>query len=75
MNNKKHNLELVRMREALLTAYPEGWIRGRKIVDMPENQVYAIYKNHIQRHVSLKKPRMKYPEKQIRGQMDILSDM
>ena len=67
--------ELFKMRSALMVAYPSGFIRGQKILDMSEAQIYAIYKSHTKRHISLKKPRMKKPEKQIPGQTDILAMM
>lgn len=67
--------DIRKMREALVTAYPRGIIRGQLIAEMPDYQIYAIYKSHMQRHISLKKPRMPKPEKQIPGQIDILSQM
>lgn len=63
------------MRMRLMEAYPRGYIRGQKIIDMPENQIYAIYKSHMNRRIPLNKPRMKKKEKQIPGQMNILSQM
>ena len=67
--------EICDMRMRLMEAYPRGYIRGQKIIDMPENQIYAIYKSHMNRRIPLNKPRMKKPEKQIPGQMNILSQM
>lgn len=67
--------EICDMRMRLMEAYPRGYIRGQKIIDMPENQIYAIYKSHMNRRIPLNKPRMKKKEKQIPGQMNILSQM
>ena len=67
--------EICDMRMKLIEAYPRGYIRGQKIIDMPENQIYAIYKSHMSRRIPLNKPRMKKPEKQIPGQMNILAQM
>ena len=67
--------EICDMRMRLMEAYPRGYIRGQKIIDMPENQIYAIYKSHMNRRIPLNTPRMKKPEKQIPGQMNILSQM
>ena len=66
--------EIQRMRERLITTYPSGMIRGQLIADMPEYQIYAIYKSHTRRHIPTNKPRM-FREKQIPGQMDMLSEM
>ena len=72
---KMKTKEICDMRMKLIEAYPRGYIRGQRIIDMPENQIYAIYKSHMSRHIPLNKPRMKRPEKQIPGQMDILAQM
>ena len=67
-------MDIPEMRERLMTMYPSGHIRGRWIYDMPDDQVYAIYKSHVRRSISTKKPRIK-KNKQIPGQMDILGQM
>jgi len=69
------NKEIINMREKLMTMYPRGYIRNQKIIDMPDNQIYAIYKSHTKRRIATNKPRMKKQEKQIPGQMNILSQM
>ena len=66
--------ELEEMREKLLTMYPNGIIRGQFILQMPENQVYAIYKSHTQRHIPMDKPRI-ITQKQIPGQTNLLGQM
>lgn len=66
--------ELDEMRAKLITVYPSGMIRNQLIADMPEWQVYAIYKSHMQRKIPMNKPRMDR-NKQIPGQMNILSEM
>lgn len=66
--------ELSEMRADLITAYPSGIIRGQSIADMPEYQVYAIYKSHKARKIPMNKPRMFKPQ-QIPGQMNMLSEM
>ena len=65
--------ELEKMREKLITTYPSGVIRGQMIADMPECQIYAIYKSHIRRRIPTNKPRL-YREKQIPGQMCLFTD-
>lgn len=62
------------MREKLIEIYPRGYIRGQRIIDMPENQVYAIYKSHTQRRINMSKPRMECI-KQVPGQMNMLAEM
>ena len=66
--------ELQKMREKLITIYPSGMIRNQLIADMPEPQIYAIYKSHTKRRIPMNKPRM-FVEKQIPGQMNMLSEM
>lgn len=66
--------ELSEMRAELIQAYPTGVIRGQLIADMPEYQVYAIYKSHVQRKIPMDKPRM-FHTKQISGQMNMFSEM
>ena len=58
----------------LITIYPRGYIRGQRIIDMPDYQIYAIYRNHKQRQIDMGKPRMN-TVKQLPGQMDILAEM
>ena len=67
----KQNQAIEDMRKALLTAYPNGIIRSQYILDMSESQIYAIYKWHTRNNISLKKPRIKKPEKQIPGQQTL----
>lgn len=69
------NKDICRMREALVTVYPSGMIRGQLIADMSDSQVYAIYKSHTKRRISMKKPRLRKPEKQIPGQLNMLAQM
>lgn len=59
------------MRKELLTAYPTGIIRSQYILQMPPSQIYAIYKWHKKNDISMKKPRMKKPVKQIPGQQTL----
>ena len=66
--------ELEEMRAKLITIYPSGIIRNQLIADMPEYQIYAIYKSHTQRHIPMNKPRM-FKERQIPGQTNMLSEM
>lgn len=66
--------EICEMRMKLIEIYPRGFIRGQKIIDMPDHQIYAIYKNHIQRKIDMTKPRMNIV-KQIPGQLNMLSEM
>ena len=67
--------DLTAMRACLIETYPSGYIRGQLIADMPEGQVYAIYKSHLKRKIPMNGPRIKRPEKQIPGQLNILSQM
>lgn len=69
---KSKNLQ--EMREKLIELYPRGVIRGQRIIDMPENQIYAIYKSHIDRKIRMGQPRMIHV-KQVPGQMNMLADM
>lgn len=66
--------EIQEMREKLIEIYPRGFIRGQRIIDMSENQIYAIYKSHTQRRINMSKPRMVHV-KQVPGQTNILSEM
>ena len=66
--------EIERMRERLIRTYPSGTIRGQLIADMPEYQIYAIYKSHTKRHIPTNKPRM-FIEKQVPGQLNLFSEM
>ena len=54
--------------------YPSGYIRGQWIYNMPDNQVYAIYRSHVKRSISTKKPRVK-KNKQVPGQINMLGQM
>ena len=74
MSSKRRTSEIAEMRMKLLTVYPSGYMRGQRIMDMPDYQIYAIYKKHTQRKIDMNKPRMKR-NKQIPGQMNILSQM
>lgn len=74
MPTKDQTNEIYEMRMKLLTAYPRGYIRGQRIMDMPNNQIYAIYKRHTQRKINMNKPRMKQ-NKQVPGQMNMLAQM
>lgn len=66
--------EIQLMREKLITIYPSGMIRNQLIADMPEYQIYAIYKSHTKRRIPMNKPRM-FKEQQIPGQINMLSEM
>lgn len=67
--------ELCDMRMALVKVYPSGVIRGQLIADMTESQVYAIYRSHKQRKIPMDQPRLKGPEKQIPGQLNMFERM
>ena len=71
----KKNKEIMAMREKLIRMYPTGYMRGQKIIDMPDYQIYAIYKQHTKRRIPTNRPRMKRPEKQIPGQMNMFERM
>ena len=62
--------ELYEMRTKLIEVYPSGYIRGQRILDMPEAQVYAIFKSHKARQIPMDRPRLKC-NKQIPGQTKI----
>lgn len=66
--------EICEMRMKLIELYPSGIIRRQRIIDMPEAQIYAIYKSHTQRKIKFGKPRL-YKIKQVPGQTDILAEM
>ena len=74
MSTREQDNEINQMRMKLLTVYPRGYIRGQRIIDMPGNQIYAIYKRHLQRKINMSKPRMAR-NKQVPGQMNMLSEM
>ena len=63
------------MRMALIKMYPSGYIRGQRIIDMPDCQIYAIFKYHKKRRIPMDRPRMKRPEKQYPGQMNMFERM
>lgn len=67
--------ELCDMRMSLVEMYPSGMIRGQLIADMSESQVYAIYRSHKQRRIPMDRPRLKRPEKQIPGQLNMFERM
>lgn len=67
--------EIQDMRDTLMIIYPSGTIRGQKIYDMPEEQIYAIYKSHSKRRIPMNKARMPKKPKQIPGQTSILNQM
>lgn len=71
----KKDKKILEMREKLIRTYPSGFIRGQKIIDMPDCQIYAIYKYHTMHRIPTNKPRMKKPEKQIPGQLNIFERM
>ena len=74
--SRKKDLEKFReMREKLLVMYPSGIIRGQYILQMPESQIYAIYKWHTKKRIATNKPRLRKPSKQIPGQMNMLGEM
>ena len=60
--------EFYEMRTKLIEVYPSGYIRGQRILDMSEAQIYAIYRSHNNRRIPMDRPRMKR-NKQIQGQM------
>lgn len=66
--------DIEEMREKLLTMYPDGVIRGQYILQMPDHQVYAIYKSHVQRKIPMNKPRI-IKQKQVPGQISMLGQM
>lgn len=66
--------EISNMREQILTAYPDGVIRGQRIIDMTDAQIYAIFKSHKSRRIPLDKPRIQ-KRPQIVGQTNILNLM
>ena len=68
------NRKIQVMREKLITIYPSGMIRNQLIADMPDYQIYAIYKSHTKRRIPMNKPRM-FRQPQVPGQMNMLSDM
>ncbi len=70
----KQSDEIRDMRFKLLTMYPSGVIRGQRIIDMPDYQVYALYKSHRQRGISMKHPRM-MRNRQIPGQINMFKQM
>ena len=72
--DKKDKNKIAEMRSKLLVMYPRGYIRNMRIVDMPDGQVYAIYKSHTRRRISTKRPRIN-KRKEVPGQMDILAQM
>lgn len=67
--------EIQEMRDTLMIIYPSGVIRGQKIYDMTEPQIYAIYKSHTKRRIPMNKARMPKKQRQIPGQMSILNQM
>lgn len=69
------NKGILDMRMELIAMYPTGYMRGQRIIDMPDYQIYAIYKNHKQRGIPTDRPRMPRPEKQIPGQMNMFERM
>lgn len=69
------NKEILDMRMELITMYPTGYMRGQRIIDMPDYQIYAIYKRHKQRGIPTNKPRMKRPDKQCPGQLNMFERM
>lgn len=71
----KKDKKIFEMRTKLITMYPSGYIRGQKIIDMADYQIYAIYKNHTKRRIPTNKPRLKRPEKQYPGQMNMFERM
>ena len=71
----KKDKKIQEMRMKLMTMYPSGFMRGQKIIDMPDYQIYAIYKRHVQRRIPTNKPRMKRPDKQFPGQMNMFERM
>ena len=62
------------MRDRLLIIYPGGVIRGQRIVDMSDAQIYAIYKSHTERRIPFNKPRLE-KNKQVPGQTNFLNLM
>lgn len=66
--------KIVEMREAILKVYPSGIIRGQRINDMSDAQIYAIYKFHKSRRIALDRPRMQ-KQRQIVGQTNIFNLM
>lgn len=67
--------EIQGMRDTLMIIYPSGIIRGQKIYDMSEEQIYAIYKSHTKRRIPMNRARMPKKPKQIPGQINILNQM
>lgn len=67
--------EIQEMRDTLMVIYPSGVIRGQKIYDMTEPQIYAIYKSHTKRRIPMNKARMPKKQRQIPGQTSILNQM
>ena len=66
--------EIKKMRAKLLITYPSGIIRGQRISDMPDAQIYAIYKSHRERRISMNKARIN-KKKQVPGQTNFLDMM
>jgi len=66
--------EIQEMRAKLITIYPSGIIRGQRISDMPDAQIYAIYKSHTKRKIPMNKARM-VKKKQVPGQTNLLELM
>lgn len=66
--------EIQDMRDKLMVIYPSGIIRGQRIFDMDESQIYAIYRSHVQRRIPMNKARLA-KNRQVPGQMSMLEQM